>query len=278
MRSACLASVLAALAFAPPAFAQAIPGPPDAPAAPPGAPPTPPAPGQDPASPKVPEAAEPTAPPSGIAKPEEPKPAPPAVEPAKEPAHEPAQAPGKGTPRIHIEADRPGVKLLRIAGVVSDQAGEGIFVRTACDAPCDRIVDGRKNEVFFFGADGMVPSRGFLLSNVGGDVVANVDGGSFLGRQLGFLFGGFGGAAVLGGAIMLGVGYSADGATLNSEGKVIQGENKALTTGGFVTLGVGAALVATGITLVLLNKTEIKLVQATPKSAGVRLSMGRIVF
>ncbi|MDC3981352.1 hypothetical protein [Polyangium jinanense] len=273
MRSACLASVLVALAFAPSAFAQAVPGPPDAPAAPPGAPPTP---GQDPASPKVPEAAEPTAPPSGIAKPEEPPP--PAPPPAAEPAKEPAQEPGKGTPRIHIEADRPGVKLLRISGVVSDRAGEGIFVRTACEAPCDRIVDGRKDQVFFFGADGMVPSRGFVLSNVGGDVVAHVNGGSFFGRQLGFLFGGFGGAAVLGGAIMLGIGYSADGATLNNEGKVTQGENRALTTGGFVTLGVGAAMVATGITLVLLNKTEIKLVQATPKSAGVRLQMGRIVF
>ncbi|MDI1477356.1 hypothetical protein [Polyangium sp. y55x31] len=271
MRSACVASVLVALAFAPSAFAQAIPGPPDAPAVPP----TPPAPGQDKESPKVPEAAEPTAPPSGIAKPEEP---PLAAPPAAEPAKEAAEAPGKGTPRIHIEADRPGVKLLRISGVVSDRAGEGIFVRTACEAPCDRIVDGRKDQVFFFGADGMVPSRGFLLSNVGGDVVAHVDGGSFLGRQLGFLFGGFGGAAVLGGAIMLGIGYSADGATLNSEGKVTQGENKSLTTGGFVTLGVGAAMVATGITLVLLNKTEIKLVQATPKSAGVRLQMGRIVF
>lgn len=271
MRSACVASVLVALVFAPSAFAQAIPGPPDSPVAPPGASPTPPAPGQDAEPPKVPAAAEPTAPPSGIAKPEAP---PPAAEPAKEPAQEP----GKGTPRIHIEADRPGVKLLRISGVVSDRAGEGIFVRTACEAPCDRIVDGRKDQVFFFGADGMVPSRGFLLSNVGGDVVAHVDGGSFLGRQLGFLFSGFGGAAVVGGAIMLGIGYSADGATLSSEGKVTQGENKSLTTGGFITLGVGAAMVATGITLVLLNKTEIKLVQATPKSAGVRLQMGRIVF
>ncbi|MDI1447625.1 hypothetical protein [Polyangium sp. 6x1] len=279
MRSACLASVLVTLAFASSAFAQAIPGPPDSPVTPPGAAPTPPAPGQNKASPEVPAAAEPTAPPSGIAKPEESPPAPPpAAEPAKEPAKEAAEAPAKGAPRIHIEVDRPGVKLLRIAGVVSDRAGEGIFVRTACEAPCDRIVNGRKNEVFFFGADGMVPSRGFFLSNVGGDVVAHVDGGSFMGRQVGFLLGGFGGAAVLGGAVMLGIGYSADGATLNSEGKVTQGENKSLTTGGFVTLGVGAALVATGITLVLLNKTEIKLVQATPKSAGVRLSMGRIEF
>ena len=278
MRASCLASVLVALAFAPPAFAQAIPGPPDSPEVPPGAPPAPPAPGQDGTSPQIPEAAEPTAPPSGIAKPEAP-PAPPAAEPAKEPAQEPAaEEPGKGTPRIHIEADRPGVKLLRITGTVSDRAGEGLFVRTACDAPCDRIVDGRKDQAFFFGADGMVPSRSFLLSNVGGDVVAHVDGGSFLGRQLGFLFGGFGGAAVLGGGVMLAIGYTADGATLSGEGKVTQGENRSLTTGGFVTLGVGAALVATGISLVLLNKTEIKLVQATPKSAGVRISGGRLLF
>lgn len=248
MRSPCLASVLVALAFAPSAFAQEAEAPPDAPSEPP----TP-----------------------------EPEPAkePPAKEPVKEPAKEPAaEEPGKGTPRIHIEADRPGVKLLRITGVVSDRAGEGIFVRTACDAPCDRIVDGRKDQAFFFGADGMVPSRSFLLSNVGGDVVAHVDGGSFMARQIGFLFGGFGGAAMLGGGIMAAIGYSADGATLSGEGKVTQGENKSLTTGGLVVLGVGAAMVATGITLVLTNKTEIKLVQATPKSAGVRISGGRILF
>ncbi|MRG95367.1 hypothetical protein [Polyangium spumosum] len=273
MRSFCLVSVLVVHAFVAPAFAQAIPGPQDGPTQPPGAPPTPPVPGQEaPPDPQVPEAAEPTAPPSAIAKPEG---TPPAAEPAKEPA---VEAPGKGTPRIHIEADRPGVKLLRIDGVVSDREGEGILVRTACEAPCDQIVDGRQKRVFFFGGDGMVPSRSFFLSDVGGDVVAHVDGGSFLGRQLGFLFGGFGGAAMIGGAIMLGIGYGADGATLSGEGKVTQGENKSLTTGGFVTLGVGAALVATGITLVLLNKTEIKLVQATPKSTGVRISGGRILF
>ncbi len=190
----------------------------------------------------------------------------------------PTPEPVKGAPRIHIEADRPGVRLLRIDGVISNRAGEGILVRTACKAPCDEVVDGRKKQAFFFGAEGMVPSRSFLLSPIGGDVVAHVDGGSMVARQLGFLFGGFGGAGVIGGAIMLGVGYGADGGTLSGEGKVTEGENTSLTTGGLITLGVGVALVATGITLVLTSKTQIKLVQATPKSAGVRLEMGRIVF
>jgi len=220
-------------------------------------------------APPIPEAASPEAPPAGIAPPVNPTPqAPPPSEVAR---------PEKGAPRLHIEADRPGVRLFRIERAISNDMGEGLLIRTACAAPCDKVVDGRKGQTFFFGAEGMVPSRGFLLQPISGDVTARIFGGSFIARQVGFLLAGFGGAGALGGGIMLGVGYNAKG-TLSSGGKVQDGQNSALTTGGFIALGVGAAMVATGITLVLTNKTRISLVQASPTSAGVWLEGGTLVF
>ncbi len=184
----------------------------------------------------------------------------------------------KGLPRLRINADRPGVRLMRIERVMSDDMGEGILVRTVCTAPCDQVIDARKRQSFFFGADGMVPSRGFKLSRLDGNIVAHVHGGSLVARQIGFLLGGFGGAAVLGGATMLGVGYANSGTHLSSEGKIVEGPNPNLSTGGFITLGIGAAMVTTAIVLVVTAKTRITLVQGDDKSALVSFERGAFRF
>ncbi len=195
------------------------------------------------------------------------------------PVQPPAAPPSsKGMPRLHIEADRPGVRLLRIERAMSDDMGEGILVRNVCTAPCDQVIDAKKGQTFFFGADGMVPSRGFKLSRLEGNLVARVDGGSLVGRQLGYLFGGFGGAAMIGGAAMLAAGYGGSGTRLNAEGKVEEGANSNLTTGGAITLGVGTALVVTAVVLVVTAKTKITLLQDENKSARVTLEMGTLRF
>lgn len=184
----------------------------------------------------------------------------------------------KGLPRLHIEANRAHVRLMRIERVMSDDAGEGILVKSVCTMPCDQVIDGRRRQTFFFGAEGMVPSRGFRIASLQGNVVARVDGGSIVARQTGFLFGGFGGAAMLGGITMLGVGYGLGGTHLSTEGKIVEGPNPNLTTGGFVTLGIGAALVTTAVILVLTAKTKITLFQADDATARVSLEMGRLRF
>jgi len=257
MRSSRIGSVvlvLAIAALAPEAFAETAPPPPEEP----------------PSSPPPAEQA-PAAPPAPAPPPVPPPPPPPA------PAAPSARS-QRGAPRVHIEANQPGVRLLRIERVISNEAGEGMLVRTACDAPCDKIVDGRRGQTFFLGASGMVPSRGFKLAGIEGDVVARVSGGNFAARQVGFLLGGFGGAAMIGGAIMLGFGYGATGTTLSADGKVVEGENTGLTTGGFVALGVGTAMVATAIILVATNRTSVELVPASARSAGLRLEMGALRF
>jgi hypothetical protein len=198
--------------------------------------------------------------------------------PATAPSPPAVSIPQKGLPRLHIDADRPGVRLLRIERVMSDDMGEGILVNTVCVAPCDQVIDARKRQTFFFGAAGMVPSRGFKMSRLDGDIVAHVHGGSIVARQMGFLLGAFGGAAVLGGATMLGVGYSNDSTHLSSEGKVVEGPNPNLTRGGFVVLGIGAAMVTTAIVLVATAKTRITLVHADDKSALISFDRGAFRF
>lgn len=240
----------------------------------PQAPPTDP-----PANPPIPENAAPAPDPAQGAttapndRPEQPLPNNPT-----ESAPPPAQAPAeKGLPHVRIEADRPGVRLLRIDRVMSDEMGEGMLVSTVCTAPCDQVIDGRKRQTFFFGAEGMVPSRGFRLARLNGHIVAHVQGGSIVARQLGFLFGGFGGAAAIGGATMLGVGYSQD-THISNEGKIAEGPNPTLTTGGAITLGIGAAMVTTAVILVLTAKTKISLVQADNQSARITFENGVLRF
>jgi hypothetical protein len=186
--------------------------------------------------------------------------------------------PQKGLPRLRINADMAGVRLMRIERAMSDDMGEGLLVRTVCVAPCDQVIDARKRQTFFFGAEGMVPSRGFKLSRLDGDIVAHVHGGSYVARQVGFLLGAFGGAAVLGGATMLGVGYAQRGTHLSSEGKIVEGPNPNLTTGGLIVLGAGAAVVTTAIVLVATAKTRIVLVHADDKSALVSFEKGAFRF
>jgi len=167
---------------------------------------------------------------------------------------------------------------MKIERAMSDEMGEGILVRTVCTAPCDKIIPAKKRQTFFFGADGMVPSRGFQLAPLEGDITARIHGGSLVARQIGFLLGGFGGAAVIGGVSMLGVGYARSGTHLSNEGKIVEGPNTNLTTGGFIVLGVGAAMVTTAIVLVATAKTKITLVRGSEKSAGLTFDQGAFRF
>lgn len=233
---------------------------------------------QAPTPPDSPAEAPPPETPPAETTPAEAPPATPAAEKPPEPAAPAKARSKKGLPRLHIEANRPGVRLLQINHVMSDEMGEGILVNDVCTAPCDKIINAKRGQTFFFGADGMVPSRGFKLSGVEGDVVARVDGGSLVARQVGYLVGGFGGVAVIGGITMLGVGYGTGTAHLSSEGKVVEGPNPNLTTGGFIVLGAGAAMVTTAIILVVTAKTKFTLVRGEDKSALVTWEMGAIRF
>lgn len=255
--SACLAGP--ALAADPPAAEAPVVPPPAALTPPEAAPPPPPPPAEAP----------PTPPPVAA-----PQAAPAAPNGAPDGA---APAAGKGMPRVHIEADRENVRLMRIDAIYSGLDGEGIMVHPVCKAPCDEVVDAREGHTYFLAGPGMIPSRGFRLKNTTGDVTARVDGGSATARNTGWLLAGFGGAALVGGAILLPMGLAGN-PVLGSDGNVAQDDRTAMTTGGAIALGAGAALVATGVVMIVTSKTSLELVRGKDRSAGVRLENGRIVF
>ncbi|UQA62621.1 hypothetical protein [Polyangium aurulentum] len=177
--------------------------------------------------------------------------------------------PEQGAPRLFIESNYEGVELRHIertlSVVTSRGMATGVMVRTACAAPCGRVIDGTDGSQFFFSAPGMVGSSAFSLSDKSGDVTARVRGGSAGKRLGGFLGVAIGGAAILGGLSMLLV-----------SSIVPSGDDYQVPS--FVVLGVGAAGVGVGAYLLATSGTKVEFLPRTPKSAGVRFEDGRLLF
>ena len=94
---------------------------------------------------------------------------------------EPIQ-PGPGAPRLHIELTRPAdLKLYKVTGEFSGFNYRGFSSGTTsapvCAAPCDRVIDGRRGQSFFFNGDHVLKTRPFSLTEHSGDVVARVTPG-----------------------------------------------------------------------------------------------------
>ncbi|UQA55119.1 hypothetical protein [Polyangium aurulentum] len=202
-----------------------------------------------------------------------PAPAAPAPAAAAEP---PSPAPAPGAPRVHIEANRPNVEIVRVepgVPVMSDRGPvTGTVVHPVCKAPCGEVVDGRDGAQFYFAAPGMVSSRTFGLADKSGDVTARIKGGSAARRYGGLAMTIGGGASTLTGGVFLIAGSAMTG----DPAEAAKGER--LMTAGGIVLGVGAALLVPGIVLLTTNRTSFELVPATPTSTGVRFEGGRIVF
>lgn len=90
---------------------------------------------------------------------------------------------GLGMPRLHIELTRPAdLKLYEVTGeitVINYRTGfsSGTTSSPVCVAPCDRVIDGRSGQSFFFNGDGVLKSKKFTLTEHSGDIVARVTPG-----------------------------------------------------------------------------------------------------
>ena len=91
---------------------------------------------------------------------------------------------GPGRPRLHIDttASRP-VRLFEISAqpINSPNIPWGSFsqnpqpvARPVCRAPCDRVIDGSYGQSFYFGGNGVTPSRRFTLDEHDGPMLARV--------------------------------------------------------------------------------------------------------
>ncbi|AKT44065.1 hypothetical protein [Chondromyces crocatus] len=170
--------------------------------------------------------------------------------------------PAPGVVRLRIEASKPGVDLYEIAGsglisgfLVGGRISKLYVVdvaRKVCAAPCDRVIDGRAGQDFFFSGDGITGSETFRLNDQTGRMLARVDAGSLAARSAGAVLTYTGGGAVLAGGVVLGVGAAAMAQSSDDVAPT-------LSIMGGATLGVGVALLIPGILLIATSGTEFTL-------------------
>ena len=95
-------------------------------------------------------------------------------------APEPVAGPGR--PHLHVESTRP-VRLFEIStqlyagGPRWGHYPQAQPARPVCRAPCDRVIDGSPGQSFYFGGEGISPSRRFTLDEHEGPLVARVKPG-----------------------------------------------------------------------------------------------------
>jgi hypothetical protein len=165
-----------------------------------------------------------------------------------------AQTSTQGAPRVHFDADAPEMTLMTLGSALESD-------RPLCRAPCDRVVNGREGQVFYFGGEGVVPSTRFKVLDWSDDVRLEVRagrGGSSEGIPLLVL----GSLATLGGLILVVVSQPPIASESNS---------KLLGVGAGVGLG-GLAMSVGGAVLIGLSRpTRYTFVGLRPAPGGVAL-------
>ncbi|NUP09274.1 MAG: hypothetical protein HOW73_24750 [Polyangiaceae bacterium] len=167
------------------------------------------------------------------------------------PEEEPAPS-GPGVVRVHIESEEPVTLYERGATTVF---GVGRYVaavtqvRAVCESPCDKVIDGSRGQQFFIGGTDIPESSTFKLRDRTGDTNVDVSPGNRGQRTAGVWMTIIGATGVAAGAATLPLGF----ADLGS------GEDDTLKIAGGVSLGAGAALLASGIAVFVTGRTAVEL-------------------
>lgn len=166
-------------------------------------------------------------------------------------------------PNMHIETTRPGrVKLFEITSETVAAGGNvvvhAINYRAVCSAPCDDTIDVSAGRPFFFGGEGLTPSRRFDLSS-SGRVSATVRPGRKWVWTTGLVLFGLSPSAIVGGAIW----HSSRKRAAADPGIDALGNPLPPTEAdirapvALITLGV--AMLIGGVTMMILGRTRYKL-------------------
>lgn len=140
---------------------------------------------------------------------------------------------------MHVETPA-AITLLRQVGGARDGAPTAV-----CEAPCDRVVEGRADHQYFVEGAGVPRSGPFDLGETGSWKIV-VDPGSSAQRYAGIPLAVFGGVgAVVGSALMVGRAFD-------------DGYDDGLFLGGGVSLAVGLAVLTTGIVLMATSGTGVE--------------------
>jgi hypothetical protein len=173
-----------------------------------------------------------------------------------------------GVVRLHIESEKPGVKLLEeVSSTYGMVGGYGFALqelREVCAAPCDQVIDGRRGQSFFFAGDGIPGSDDFTLASYHGDLLAKVDAGSTGLGAGGWTLTITGGTAMLMSPVFFLLGamtttsYDYDPVTQTEVTSDKPLASWGIAAGG-VILGVGAGMLAGGIVMLAMSGTDYEL-------------------
>ncbi len=166
-------------------------------------------------------------------------------------AAEPVAGPGR--PHMHIETTR-SVRLFEVSGQVFNAGPrwghypQAQQARPVCRAPCDRVIDGSAGQSFYFGGEGVTPSRRFTLDEHDGPLLARVKPGR---------------PGVLGGGILftsLSIAPLISGTLFLSLAQHTAPDGSHSTRNAGITLtAIGAGTLITGIVMIALGRTRVEI-------------------
>lgn len=185
--------------------------------------------------------------------------------------------PGPGMPRLHIELTRPAdLKLYAVTGEITmtnfrTGSSTGITYSPICAAPCDRVIDGRAGQSFFFNGDGVLKSGKFTLAEHSGDLVARVQPGRPARRVGGIIGMALGGASLGAGAFL----YWSARRNADRENDFREDQLPRVTPNyrpATALLISGAIVMAGGLVMLLLSGTRVRW---SNRPAAARRHVGR---
>lgn len=145
--------------------------------------------------------------------------------------------PGPGRPRVHLQI--PGERALTLY----EMQGSAPGLVPICNAPCDRVVDGRNGQSFVLGGPGLSRSLPFSLLSADASLTIHARPGRRALWIAGWVLTSVGAAAVLAGAATL---------TAADDDRTLR------RAGGFTFLG-GLPFVAGGVVMVAFGRTRFRL-------------------
>ncbi len=177
---------------------------------------------------------------------------------------------GPGHPQLHIETTRP-VRLFEISTQPINTPAlrwgnypqnQNPQARPVCRAPCDRVIDGSYGQSFYFGGEGITPSKRFTLDEHGGPMLARVRpgrAGVFVG---GILFASMSVVPLISGTLFMALSSS-------SSSSAMQTRNAGITLS-----AVGVGMLVSGIVMIALGRTRMELYRRYTGAAQRRPKLG----
>lgn len=195
--------------------------------------------------------------------------APPTPPPPPPPPFREVVGPSDGAPLVHIRSDSP-IELHEVVSSIAvvgyGGAAYGQITRAVCRAPCDRVVDGRAGQLFFFGGPGTTQSSRFQLTERGPNVLVDVKPGSVGLRVGGWVVLTLGAVALTSGVSLIVLGSNST--SMDSNGNFSSGTDSGMVTGGAVAAALGGGLLVGGIVMLVKSVTGYEFVSPTGSSVG----------